>query len=531
VNLPDAFRAVADLVPDPLLLVDRAGTICAANRAMDELVGEGVSERRLVHLCKASPQAVEELLASCRRASGRVPTRLRIATADGSDLSLRCVAHTHGTDATHIVIRVVTPNERDAFAALTERVQSLNSEIQRRREVEERMATVHRELEAINQAKDAFLATVSHELRTPLNAIYGWAVTLRRVSPPEAIDRGLAVIERNARSQARLIEDVLDLSRIISGKLRLERAPVSSADVVAAAVDTVRAAADAKQITLEVAVDAWVVLLADADRLQQIVWNLVSNAVKFTPNGGAVSVTGVLDGARWVLTVRDNGQGIASEHLNAIFEPFRQADASTTRRHGGLGLGLAIVRQLVHGHGGTIHVESAGEGKGATFVAVFPVNSPRAIHPSPLPIAPTENGSVVSRDASPRLDGLKVLVVDDDPDARDLLLETFLGRGAKVMTAESAATGYDAFRVFGPDVIVSDIGMPNVDGYTFLRRIRALAPAEGGRTPAIALTAYAGADDTRRAFSAGFQNHVPKPVDPGRLTALVANLGGIVDSG
>jgi signal transduction histidine kinase len=379
-----------------------------------------------------------------------------------------------------------------------------------------------REAEIANRAKDEFLATVSHELRTPLSSILGWAVIARQKAIPPDVERALMTIERNARAQMRIIEDVLDVGRIISGKLQLEIATMEVADAIEGAVEAVRPAADAKQVALDVAIDADVgVIAADAERLQQIALNLLSNAIKFTPRGGHVAVSaGRIDGAV-AITVRDDGQGIGAEFLPHLFEPFRQADGSTTRRHGGLGLGLAIVKQLVEAHGGTISAHSDGNGRGASFTVELPTRVGAPLLGGKVPEANTTTPRGI------RLDGIRLLIVDDDEDSRDLIGLTLAGQGAAVSSAASAGEALRLLAEHPPDVLLSDIGMPDVNGYSLIRRVRSLPGDRGGRTPAIALTAYSGAEDGARAFAAGFQAHVTKPVDPDRLAAIVANLAGI----
>jgi signal transduction histidine kinase/ActR/RegA family two-component response regulator len=382
------------------------------------------------------------------------------------------------------------------------------------------------EAELASRSKDEFLATVSHELRTPLNAILGWTVTLRGRKPPEDMDRALAVVERNARAQAKLIEDVLDVSRIISGKLALNLGPTKVSDVVRAAIETVTPAAEAKQIVMTAHLeDESLTITADPDRTQQIVWNLLSNAVKFTPKGGSVSVHVRRDGSDVRMRVTDTGEGIRSSVLPLIFEAFRQGDASTTRRHGGLGLGLAIVKQLVTAHGGSVRAESEGPGRGATFVVDLPARSAVPAVGRPAQRSPSQEGSPVAASA-PRIEGLRLLVVDDEQDALDLVGDVLREYGAEVHVASSADEALAKVAEVRPDVIVSDIGMPGVDGYALIRKVRMLSPRDGGRTPAVALTAYAGSDDARRAFAAGYQRHATKPIEPAHLATLVANLGG-----
>jgi signal transduction histidine kinase len=384
--------------------------------------------------------------------------------------------------------------------------------------------------ELASRAKDEFLAMVSHELRTPLNAILGWTVILRRRNPAVEIDRGLSVIERNARTQAKLIEDVLDISRIISGKLLLSLGPTNIADAVSSAVETVTPAAEGKGIAIQVEpVEPSLVITADPNRVQQIMWNLLSNAVKFTPKGGKVMVRAVREGSEVRLCVKDSGEGIRREVLPLIFEPFHQADASTTRRHGGLGLGLAIVRQLVSAHGGTVNAESEGPGQGASFVVRLPARSavPAVIRAVPAATkSQVDTLAVAGAQGAPRLAGLRLLIVDDERDALMLVGEVLREQGAEVHLADSAADALDRLAAVQPDVIVSDIGMPETDGYALIRRIRALPESLGGSTPAIALTAYARAEDAQRALAAGFQMFVPKPVEPSELVGVVADLGG-----
>jgi PAS domain S-box-containing protein len=374
-----------------------------------------------------------------------------------------------------------------------------------------------RSAEAANRAKDEFLATMSHELKTPLNALLGYSQLLRaKQLPEELMDRALESIERNAKAQATLVDDLLDVSRIITGKLHLEVRPVLVSEVVDAALDTVRLAADAKRITLHLNIDRSGLLVSgDASRLQQVVWNLLSNAVKFTPEGGKVEVLldRIEDHAR--IRVSDNGQGLSRDFLPHVFERFRQGDSSVTRKHGGLGLGLAIVRHIVEMHGGSISVESPGFGGGATFTALLPLSRGR-VEEGGGPELPSDDGRL-------SLEQVRVLVVDDDADARDLLRTVFSRAGAEVALASSVAEAMDMMHRVQPDVLISDIGMPDEDGYELIRRVRASGSA-GAALPAVALSAYVGADHRRRALEAGYQAHVPKPVSIAQIVALVVQL-------
>jgi signal transduction histidine kinase/CheY-like chemotaxis protein len=375
------------------------------------------------------------------------------------------------------------------------------------------------EAQAANKAKDDFLATLSHELRTPLNVVLGWVSMLRggRVRD-ERLERALEIIERNARQQAELIDDLLDVSRIVRGNLRLERHPLAFAPIVSTVVESLKPAAEARGVALTLAsMPVASSIRGDTDRLQQITRNLVSNAIKFTPAGGRISVELTHDEDRVTLTVRDTGIGIAREFLPHVFERFRQADSSTTRTQSGVGLGLAIVRHLVHLHGGSIRAQSEGIGRGATFIAEFPSVPIPIVAPLRTPVAAS------APTAAPRLDRVHVLVVDDDPNTRELLTEALGTTGARVTAADSARYALERLSREGADVIVSDIAMPGEDGFWLMKRIRAL-PGELGRTPAIALTALARSEDRARAMAAGYQMHLAKPVQLGELQAGVASL-------
>jgi PAS domain S-box-containing protein len=381
--------------------------------------------------------------------------------------------------------------------------------------------------ERMSQMKDEFLATLSHELRTPLNAIIGWAHVLRHGARDQAdLAKGLDTIERNARVQAQLIEDLLDMSRITSGKMRLDVQPIQPVAFVEAAIETVRPAAEAKGIRLEAVLDPTAgPISGDPSRLQQVAWNLLSNAIKFTPKGGRVQVVLSRAESHAELVVADTGAGIRPELIDQLFERFRQADASTTRGHGGLGLGLSIVKHLVELHGGVVRIGSPGEGAGTTVVVELPLLAAHR-RTSGEPVTAGGFDGLTTASTTADLAGLKVLVVDDQREARELILRVLEDCNAQVLTAASAAEALDLVETQRPDVLVSDIGMPEADGFELLRRVRALGAERGGRVPAIALTAFARSEDRTRALRAGFLVHVAKPVDPAELIATVATVTG-----
>ena len=375
--------------------------------------------------------------------------------------------------------------------------------------------------------KDEFLATLSHELRTPLNAILGWAQLLRTRGTAEAgeFHRGLEVIERNARAQVRLIDDLLDLSRIMSGRVRLDVQQVALADIVRGVLDSIEPAAQAKGLRLENVLDPKSVIVSgDPARLQQVFWNLLSNAVKFTPKGGRIQVLLQRVNSHIEFSVSDTGIGIPADFLPHVFDRFSQRDSSTHREYGGLGLGLAISKQLVDLHGGTIHAKSMGEGQGATFVVHLPLiilgkerdQAPR-IHPAA--------GEILDAVPVPKLDGVRALIVDDEGDALELIRRVLESQGASVTTVGSGEEALRLLERSEPDVIISDIGMPGMDGYQFMRRMRAAEPKDR-RTPALALTAFARPDDRKHAILAGYQAHLAKPFDMAELAIVVAGLVG-----
>ncbi|AFZ26732.1 PAS domain S-box [Cylindrospermum stagnale PCC 7417] len=374
------------------------------------------------------------------------------------------------------------------------------------------------EAQAANRIKDEFLAVLSHELRSPLNPILGWSRLLQNGSLDEAKTKiALTTIERNAKLQAELIEDLLDVSRILRGKLSLTSSPINLASTIKAAIETVRLATEAKSIQIETMLDPVVGLVSgDSTRLQQVMWNLLSNTVKFTPAGGRVEVRLEQVDNQAQITISDTGMGISPEFLPHVFDYFRQADSTTTRKVSGLGLGLAIVRHLVELHGGTIEAESQGEGMGATFTVKLPL----------MPSVPTVNLDYILSEPSLDLKGIQVLVVDDETDTRDFVAFLLEQAGARVIASASAAEAFTALTQSPPDVLLSDIGMPSIDGYMLMRQIRALPPEQGGQIPAIALTAYAGDFNQQQALQAGFQQHIAKPIEPEELIRAISTLLG-----
>jgi signal transduction histidine kinase/ActR/RegA family two-component response regulator len=389
------------------------------------------------------------------------------------------------------------------------------------------------EAEAANRIKDEFLAVLSHELRSPLNPILGWTKLLRsRKFDEKATDRALETIERNAQLQTQLIEDLLDVSRILRGKMALNISPVNLATTIEAALETVRLAADAKGIQIQTWLESNVgKVCGDANRLQQVIWNLLSNAVKFTPPGGRVEVRlSVVQGLNIdgyedkldpftqyaQIQVQDNGKGISPNFIPYIFEYFRQENSTTTRKFGGLGLGLAIVRHLVELHGGFVFADSPGQGLGATFTVRLPL---MAAHSEVNPEEEQPNNTADLR-------GLHILIVDDEADIRELVAFILEQYGADVTVAASASQAVVALSQSVPDIFLSDIGMPEVDGYMLMRQLRTLPPEQGGQIPAIALTAYAGEYNQQQALAAGFQLHIPKPVEPEELVKAIARLVG-----
>ncbi|MDB5302431.1 MAG: rpfC [Phycisphaerales bacterium] len=525
--------AVIDNMPDAVYIGDAQG-IHKCNRRALEMLGfpDGDSLRRAI---SELAESIETRFADTgeriapgqepfeRALSGEATVREVMARniQTGQDLILRCAAAPIVRDGKVVGAVAVNTDVTDRRRAEHERERLLESE-----------RAVRADAERASHMKDEFLATLSHELRTPLNAILGWSQILRSGTENEDdLRQGLETIERNARAQTQIIEDLLDMSRIISGKVRLDVRRVELLPVIEAAMDTVRPAADAKGIRLIPVLDPHAGLVsADPGRLQQVFWNLLSNAIKFTPRGGRVQVVLERVESHVEATITDSGQGIKPGFLPHVFERFRQADASITRTHGGLGLGLAIVKQLVELHGGTVHAVSPGEGQGASFVVALPLtilSAPR--DEQDVTSNPSLTSTAPPAQSRPSLKGIHVLVVDDEPDARSLMKRLLEDCEAQVITAASTAEALRAIAARPPDVLISDIGMPSEDGYALIRQVRRLLPTHGGNTPALALTAYARSEDHKRAIFAGFQMHIAKPVEPTELITMVASLAGRAD--
>jgi signal transduction histidine kinase/CheY-like chemotaxis protein len=513
-TLHTVFCEVLELRPDQNAFVLRAGVGWREGLTGTALVSSGADSHAGYALLTGHPVIVDDLRAERRFNSP--PLLVEHGIISGMNVII------HGSERPYGILGTHTKSHRiftkDAVQFLQAMADVLASAIERQHAAEEQKR-LFREAHEANRLKDEFLATLSHELRTPLTAILGWARILQGRPLDANTNHALEIIARNAVAQTHLIEDLLDVSRIITGKLRLEVQTVDLSRVVDAAVEAIRPAATAKQIRLEISADpSTPSVRGDPHRLQQVIWNLLSNAVKFSRTKGSVEVTVGCVRSAVQIAVRDTGVGVRRELLPFVFDRFRQADSSSTRAHSGLGLGLAIVRHLVELHGGTVHAESAGEGQGATFTATFPIQA-LAIpgrHPEQL-LQP--NG----RDWL-HLEGVRVLVVDDEEEARDLVANILETYGMSVTSASSVAEALDVIGRVKPDVLVADIGMPDADGYALISAVRALGVEQGGRVPAVALTAYARTEDRQRTQAAGFQAHVVKPVEPWELANVIAEL-------
>jgi PAS domain S-box-containing protein len=522
-NAEEKFRLAVQAAPAAMIMVDRRGTIHLVNALTEQLLGYtrdellGQSVERLVPARFGEGHAAFRagFFADSRPRPMGEGRDLYALRKDGTEVAVEIgLSPVETADGLFVLAAVTDITERKRTAALLQ--QAFEAE---------RLAK--REAEHANELKDQFLATVSHELRAPLNAVLGWADMLRgNVLEGARRQKALDAVYINAKRQSQLIDDLLDVSRIVSGKMRLERTAVNLQAVIRGALDVTEPSAQAKRIGVSVDVDESIdMILGDAARLQQIVWNLLTNAVKFTPEGGAIHVRARRAGEFVEIAVADNGKGIASEFLPWVFEPFRQGDASTTRVHGGLGLGLAIVKHLVEAHDGTVNCESAGDGQGATFTVRLPIVAVYADESGSDDTARSRpSGRSATAPTATTLSGITVLVVDDDADSRELLTVTLESYGAGVVTAASAAEAKRALDGHRIDVLLSDIAMPGEDGYGLIRAIRAREISAESRLPAAALTSFAREDDRERALHAGFEAHFAKPIDARSLIDAVEAL-------
>jgi len=527
-----------DLAAQGIVTTDSDLNVVEWNHWMEEHTGKRASDVIGNNLFELFPELTERRLDQNYKSALEGQIRLLSQALHGYLIAMPAVSGEYGYPQMLQAVRISPLSHEGRIIGTLTIIEDVTERVAREAElqaqIEERSRLLlseklaRNEAERANRLKDEFLATISHELRNPLNAILGWTHMMQLGKLNDAnMERAVETIYRNAKSQSQLIADLLDVSRIISGKLRLEARTVDLINIINAAIDSIRPAADAKGIRLQTMLDpAASSIWGDADRLQQIVWNLLTNAVKFTPQGGRIQVTLQCIDSQVEIVVTDSGVGISKEFLPYVFDRFRQADASTTRKHGGLGLGLSIVRQLVDLHGGSVSVHSEGEGKGATFSILLPVvgvisneNEAEYVHSAPA-------DAIISFEGLPSLQGLKVLVVDDEADTRELIGEVLRECGSEVIISRSAAEALVALEEQKPDILISDLAMPDEDGYTLISKIRALPSERGGQIPAAALTAYARAEDRMRVLRSGFQFHLPKPVDSAELVTVVASLAG-----
>ena len=518
-------NAILEQSAEPIIVCDVNGVVMRASSAARIVAGARVLRRHFFHAFpfQAAAEDEEHPVLAALRGQTSAGRELTLALGGRPEQAFLCTAAPLLDDAAKIlgcVVALVDISDRKRSEAA--RSSLLDAERAARASAEH----ARNEAEASSRAKDEFLATVSHELRTPLNAMLGWSQLLtNNALPPERLSHALEVIQRNVLAQSRLVEDLLDVSRIVSGQMRLEVRPVEPIRVVGAAIESAKPAIEAKHIRLQVELDPNTgQILGDATRVQQIVWNLLSNATKFTGREGKILVKVARVAGSVEIVVSDTGQGIGPEFLPFVFDRFRQADGSFARRHGGLGLGLAIARHLVELHGGTIKVESAGTGMGATFIVRLPFVGSLTAHPPPPGTLAATGFEPPGRLDAPELRGVRVLVVDDDDDSRDLVVSILEKCDAITFSASSAEQALQSIVRDRPDVLVSDIGMPGMDGYELLRAVRALPDERAHNVPAMAVTAYARAEDQRRALAEGFQLHLAKPIEPVAFASAVASL-------
>jgi len=524
------------LAPQGIFLTDRSFNVVAWNRWLEDRSGRRAKDVIGKNLFELYPDLVERGLDANYREALEGQVRILSQRLHGYLLPMPAPEVKEYAEMQQSVR--ISPLSRDGQVTgtltviddVSERVlreTQLQLQLEARSKLLASEKAARREAEEANRLKDEFLATVSHELRTPLTAIVGWTTLLRTGElDKEKTYRAIETIYRNAHSQVQLISDLLDVSRVISNKLSLTISAVDVALAIEAALDGVRLEAEAKKIQLKSRYDpGFPLITGDAERLQQIIWNLLSNAIKFTPKGGAVDVVLTRAGSFAEITVQDSGIGIEPEFLPFVFDRFRQANSATTRHHGGLGLGLSIVRELTELHDGSVSAISEGKGKGATFIVRLPING----LPEPVGSGKAAKARVilenVARVVAPDvLRGMKVLVVDDEQDTRDFVRTVLERSGANVMTSYSVPEAFDIFERHRPDCLISDIGMPDEDGYSLIQRVRALPRQMGGETPAAALTAYARDEDRIRILRSGYQAYILKPVEPAELVVAVAGI-------
>lgn len=532
------YQELFEFAPDGYLITDTEGTIQEANQAASLLFKVPakylIGKPLVVFVPEPHRPAFRSEFNRLHKV-GRLQewiTQLQPRNADPFDAALTVATVSDWTGAIaglRWLVRDISERKQLEEAQLRAKLaemtnQILKAEIAQRKQLEQELRQQAEILNKANTIKDEFLAIVSHELRSPLNAILGWAQILRGRRLDETIvSRALETIERNAKIQVKLIEDLLDTSRIIRGKLDLNIGPVNLVSVIRASIDSVQLAITAKNIQKIAVLDESASLVSgDPDRLQQIVWNLLFNAIKYTPKEGQIEVRLERVSSYAVISVSDTGQGIAPDFLPYVFDRFRQEERATTRHHGGLGLGLAIVRQLVEMHGGTVTANSPGEGQGARFTVQLPLMAK-----CNLPTEVTQNSSIAQEtdafDLDRTLSDVYVLVVDDEADTRELLTVVLESVGAKVKTAASVSEALETIEHSKPDILISDVGMPERDGYALIRQVRAIESERPNAMPAIALTAYAREEDTKQLLNAGFQLHLPKPIEPAALVAAVAS--------
>jgi signal transduction histidine kinase/CheY-like chemotaxis protein len=540
--LPESVSDLMETLPEPVALLNVKGEILSANRQFERIFsrnGTAVAGKNLSEFSPTPKEKIFQYLENCSRSRQVIFGALDLRGEDG-EASYRCegaLLKPAAENSPAVIFLRLKPKESagSRFILLTQKIEQLNKEIAERRRAERRSEQLYLEAEHANRLKDEFLATISHELRTPLNAILGWTRMLRSGSLDEnSVAKAIETIERNSYAQKQLVEDLLDVSRIITGKLTINLRPVEAASVIENAVNTVRPMAENKSIRLEINLESNVGLIsADADRLQQVIWNLLTNAIKFTPKYGRVEVRLARVNSNIEITISDSGIGIEPEFLPHVFERFLQADASKSRVHGGLGLGLAITRHLVELHGGSVAAFSEGKNRGATFTIRLPVlfvlNEEnffeRVNELKQLPETAMEKF-----ECPPSLKNLRVLIVEDQPDARELLRVILEKCEAEATVAASAAEAFQKFSETEFDILVSDIAMPGEDGYSLIKKIRGVDEKLKREIPAVALTAHARAEDRLRILSAGFDSHIAKPFEPAELVAVIESLARRIKS-